>query len=116
MSFGQIEYNEDGLPMCEICGKHFHRVISHVRQKHQMTAFEYKETFGLNNIKGVCSQASSDKTRKATMSNFDKVVTKNLLQNGKNTRFEKGSKGRTKEKVREQTKSRLISHIKEISK
>ena len=116
MSYGVIEYDEDGLPMCEICQKYFHRVMSHARQKHEMTAFEYKETFGLNNIKGICSKVSSEKTREATMSNFDKVITKNLLQNGKNTRFEKGWKGRTKEKVRQQTKVRLISHIKEISK
>ena len=26
MSYGKIEYNENGLPKCEICGEHYHRV------------------------------------------------------------------------------------------
>ena len=41
------------------------------------------------------------------MSNYESVIKKNLIINGKTTRFSLGHKGRTKDKVSEQTLIRL---------
>jgi hypothetical protein len=113
MSYGIIEFDESGKPICEICKKSFNRVISHVRQVHNMNEREYKITYGFDLKKGICSKNSSTKTREKTLSNFDKCVSKNLIINGKKYRFVKGSEGRTKEKVSEQTKIRLKQRLKE---
>lgn len=107
MAYGEIEYNEDGQPKCEVCGKYFNRVISHVRQKHEMNEKEYKKQFGFDLYKGICSKESSERTRLKTLSNYDKCIEGNLIINGSKTRFKDGCKGRTKEKVSEQTRIRL---------
>jgi hypothetical protein len=46
MAYGIIEYDEKGNPICEICGKGFSKVISHVWQAHEMTGKEYKKEYG----------------------------------------------------------------------
>lgn len=109
MSYGIIEYNSDGQPKCEICGEHFERVAAHVRQKHDMSAREYKQTYGFDLSKGICSKESSAKSRDKNLENYDKVVGKNLIKKGESTRFKKGSKGRTKDQVSEQTRRMLIA-------
>jgi len=111
MSYGEIEYNENGLPKCEICGEHYHRVIAHVRQVHGLDAREYKLKFGFDLIKGICSRESSEKTRIKTMLHYDNVIGNNLLIGGKKTRFEIGSNGRTRDKISQQTMTRLKSNV-----
>jgi len=113
MSYGKIEYNEDGQPKCEICGNHFNRVIGHVRQNHQMNKKEYKKRFGFDLNKGICSKESSQKTREKTLNNYDKCIQKNLVIKGVKNRFVLGDKGRTKDLVSAQTKSRLKERLKE---
>jgi hypothetical protein len=112
MAYGEVEYDNNGKPICEICGKSFNRLLSHVRQKHEINEREYKLTYGLDLKKGICSKESSEKTRIKTLENFDKVIAKNLLKNGEKSRFKKGDKGRTKDKVSEQTRKRLVQHAK----
>ena len=112
MSYGKIEYNEDGQPKCEICGEYFNRVIAHARQKHEINEKEYKKRFGFDLKKGICSKESSEKTRVKTLGNYDKCVQKNLIGNGSKTRFIKGSEGRTKDKVSAQTNIRLKERLK----
>lgn len=107
MSYGIIEYNNDGNPMCEICGLFFKRVLSHVWQKHEMNERDYKMTFGFDLIKGICSAKSSAKTRKSTLNNYEKCIRRNLNIRGKRTRFVPGEIGRTKDMVSEQTKNML---------
>lgn len=107
MAYGVIEYNADGLPKCELCGKCFNRVLSHVRQKHAMTEREYKIMFGFDLVKGITSAQSREKSRQAVLNNFEKVVEKNLIKNGEQSRFKKGSEGRTRDQVSEQTKLML---------
>jgi hypothetical protein len=107
MSYGKIEYNEDGLPKCEICGEHYHRVTAHVRQVHGLSAKEYKKEFGFDLQKGICSKESSQKSRDKAMSNYDKVIGENLIKGGEETRFKVGSRGRTREQVSQQTLNRL---------
>ena len=85
--------------------------MAHVRQKHDMNEKEYKKQHGLELGKGICSKRSSELSRQRALENYDVVIKKNLLENGKNTRFKDGSKGRTKDKVSEQTRIKLSERI-----
>ena len=116
MSYGIIEYNTEGQPKCEICGKHFERVLRHVNQKHDMMAIDYKDQFGFDRIKGICSKESAERTRYKTYQNYDKCIKKNLEEAGTKSRFTKGCKGRTKDMISDQTMNRLISHFNVIGK
>ena len=121
MSYGIIEYNDEGKPKCEICGKHFDRVLAHVRQIHHVNEREYKLRFGFDLSKGICSRSSSEKTRTKTLLNYDTVIKQNLIDNGKTTRFTRGCKGRTKDQVSEQTRIAMIErlnspHMQEVRK
>lgn len=111
MSYGIIEYNQNGLPKCEICGQYFKRVLPHVRQKHFMTEREYKIMFGFDVKKGITSKESKEKSREAIMRNYERCITENLSKGAK-YRFKKGSSGRTKNKVSQQTKIMLIERAK----
>jgi len=113
MSYGIIEYNDQGLPKCEICGKYFKRVLSHVRQKHFMPEREYKTMFGFDLRKGICSKESSELSKNKTLSNFDKCIKNNLLSKGNKSKFIKGHKGRTKDMVSAQTKIMLKKRLEE---
>lgn len=113
MAYGIIEYDDLGNPICEICKKSFSRVICHVRQTHNMDEREYKITFGFDLKKGICSKESASKTREKTLENFERCISKNLIAKGEKSRFKKGDKGRTKDKVSQQTKIRLKERLKE---
>lgn len=113
MGYGIIEYDESGLPKCEICGKHFKRVLNHVRQKHDMNEREYKLKFGFDLIKGICSNASSALSRIRVLMNYDKCILNNLEVKGIDSRFVKGAEGRTKDMVSKQTKIRLKKRLTE---
>ena len=112
MAYGIIEYDNIGNPICEVCGKSFKRVLTHVRQKHNMSEKEYKKEFGFDLKKGICSKFSAELSRQAVEKNYNKVVEKNLIKNGVKTRFIKGDKGRTKEKVSPQTRIMLKERLK----
>jgi len=116
MPYGIIEYNEDGLPKCEICDKYFKRVAAHVRQKHNMFEKEYKALYGFDLYKGICSKESHDIARQRVYENYDRCIASNLVNKGNSTRFVKGSEGRTKEKVSYQTFLSLSKRWKEIHK
>lgn len=111
MSYGIIEFDDMGNPVCEICGKSFKRVLTHVRQKHDMTERDYKIKFGFDLKKGICSKFSSELSRIAVEDNYDRVVVQNLNKKGKSTRFKKGDKGRTKDQVSEQTRIMLKKRL-----
>jgi hypothetical protein len=112
MSYGIVEYDKEGKPICEICKKSFKRVLSHVRQKHDMNEREYKKKYGLDLNKGICSKESSELSRERVMENYDKVVTKNLVKGGSKSRFKDGSKGRVKANVSQQTRIALKKRLK----
>ena len=115
MAYGTIEYSEDGKPKCEICGEYFSRVLNHARYKHFINEKEYKRQFGLDLYKGICSKDSAGKTRETTLRNYDKCVKVNLIIRGDKTRFSPGSKGRTKDKVSEQSRLKLKDQLKQHS-
>ncbi len=116
MAYGTIEYNEDGLPKCELCGEFFSRVLTHVRQKHEMNERDYKVRFGLPFNLGICSTESAQMSRNKTLDNYDICVTQNLLEGGRNNRYKKGAKGRTKEQVSEHTRLLLSNKGKSKTK
>jgi hypothetical protein len=109
---GKVHYDENGKPICSICGKSFDRLLTHVRQKHFMTEREYKEMNGLDVGTGIISKESKQKSRDAVFRNYNKVVAKNLIMAGESTRYKAGHEGRTKDMVSEQTKKRLIERLK----
>lgn len=108
---GEVSYDTQGKPICHICGNSFHRILCHVRQKHNLSARQYKKKFGLDLIKGVCSRESHDLASQRNKENFETVVGKNLLLGGIKTRFKKGCNGRTKDKVSLQTKRKLRERL-----
>ena len=112
--YGVTEYNKEGKAKCEICGKYFDRVSSHVRQKHNMSAYEYKKAYGLDTRKGICSEKSRKKSSKKTYENYEKVIAENLINKGFSTRFKKCSKGRTREQLSEQSIIRLTNQINQV--
>jgi hypothetical protein len=113
MAIGIVEYNSEGHPKCEICGQYFKRVLSHVRQKHEINEREYKMAFGFDLNKGICSKESSAISRKRVYENYDKCIKRNLEDKGERSRFKKGNKGRTKEQVSAQTKIMLKEKLEE---
>ena len=96
---GEIVYDEQLRPICHICGRAYNKLMSHARLKHDLTAIEYKKLFGLNTTQGIISPITADILRRHVDRNYDAVVKENLMVCGVDTRFEKGSKGRTKEKL-----------------
>lgn len=107
--YGHPEYNQQGLVKCEICGKYFARVAVHVRQKHEMTAREYKIEFGFDVSKGLCSEDSAEKSREAVLNHPDLI--ERLKVNGEKFRFEAGHEGRVV--ISEQTRTRLRARLNE---
>jgi hypothetical protein len=109
---GKIETNGEGLVMCKICGEYFHRVCSHTRQRHNVSAREYKKIFGLESKKGICSEISRKLSSDIAKQDKNGVISKNLLEDGVKSRFAMGNEGRTKKKLRPQTLMALKEHAK----
>jgi len=108
MSYGKIEYDEDGLPICEICGLSFKRVIAHARQKHGVSEREYKIEFGLDLKKGICSKESAEKSREIGLRMAD-----SLTDHGEKTRFKKGHK--RPRVISEQTRLKFIARLPDMA-
>lgn len=108
---GKVHYDDRGYPRCHVCGKSFKKVLTHVWQKHGMSADEYKEHYGLDAGKGIICDDTRAKLRAAVSRNYDKVVVENLLNKNEATQFKPGSGGRTRDKVRLQTKLVLVNNI-----
>ena len=109
--YGEVKYSPDDKPICHICGKAYDKLLSHVTQVHNINARDYKKEFGLDVIKGIMSEESTEIARVRNEENYDLVVEENLLKKGEKTRFEEGCKGRTKDKVSEQTRRKLIKQL-----
>lgn len=112
MRRGKINFTEDNKPICPYCGLAFDRLASHTRQKHNISAAEFKKKWGLDMKKGICSPESSEKTRIQTLMYGRRVIFENLLKKGSKTRFQIGSKGRTRDQVSLETLERLKERLK----
>jgi len=115
MKKGVINYDSFGKPICNICGKGYNKLISHVVQKHNISAIEYKETYGYDLHKSILSKKAEDNARKNAVRNMPKYIN-NLIKSGEKTRFKNGHKGRTKDKVSQQTLNRIKNQINTINK
>ena len=108
---GEVVYDEEGKPICHICGRAFKKLASHAYNRHKISASDYKEMFGLNNTKGLIAESTREILREHSKNNYDKVVKENLIKKGENSRFKNGDKGRTKDKVRLQCRNVLIQNV-----
>lgn len=108
--YGTIGYNDEGKPICHICGKAYHKLMSHVHQIHEISAYEYKVEFGLETSKGIMSDDSKELASERAYENYDEVIAKNLIEKGVDTRYKIGCPGRTKDMVSEQTRRTLAKN------
>lgn len=112
-NYGKVIYDAGGMLVCHICGKGGFRALGHhVRQIHldvvpDMRA--YKEMFGLDLKKGILvEQTRLIKAQRVRENGTDlNLSSKKSIE----ARFKKGSKGRTKDQVSEQTRRMLIARI-----
>lgn len=110
--YGVITRDPNDKPICHICGRAFDALMTHARQTHRISEAEYKERFGLDAGKGITSFKTWIKFRRSNQLHYHTVVKQNLIKRGQATRFQPGSPGRTKDKVRHQTYLRLIKQFK----
>ena len=85
-----MEPSEDTI-QCLVCDKYYRQVGSHITQKHNMTAREYREIYGLEVKRGLTK--GSYRELKAEQARESGVIEPNLLEAGKATRFKKGQEG-----------------------
>lgn len=89
---------------CKICKKYFKRVCGHVRQKHGLSAREYKIKFGYDVIRGIMTPEDREKMRRLALEN---KMDQQLLRAGEKTRFKKKQPGLGIYKRSDQTMQRL---------
>lgn len=75
---GELHYDNDGNILCHVCGRGFKKLTEHIRSKHGLDKYEYKEKFGLN--RGV----------KLTGKNFVPNITIPINEVDCDTKFKKG--------------------------
>jgi len=80
---------DDNKLQCQICGKWYKQVGSHIYQEHKMTAREYRKEYGFDLKKG---QTTGDYKELKHRQVFQCGGVKNLIT-GKKFRFHKGQKG-----------------------
>lgn len=100
---------------CLICGKDFIKPLAHAWQKHQISAKEYKKTFGLDSKKGLITSEHKAHLAQKVQDNYDKVVSLNLLKRGQVTRFRKGDRNIGTYERSEETMTRLKKHWKKVA-
>lgn len=109
---GEVKYSPEGLVVCHVCGKAYKKLMNHTWQIHGLTEKEYKLEFGLNANQGLICEETKQKMQTAVKKHYDKVVLNNLIKKGEKTRFFKGSKGRSRSKIRTQELNRLRLYAK----
>lgn len=97
---------------CVICGKYYTKPIAHAWQRHGTDEREYKQYAGLDHKKGIIPEEAREVLRKYVRANYAKVVTKNLLTNGKKSRYKRGDPNIGKYTRSAQTIARLKNRTK----
>lgn len=87
---GTLSLTEDGNPICHICGQAHINLSNHIVLKHKMRVEDYKEKYKLPQNLSLTSEAFRNTMREHNTKNYEVVVTKNLLEHGKATRFRPG--------------------------
>lgn len=102
---GEIHFDDEGKLICHICGRSYHKLGAHIKQKHDISTDKYKEKFGLNRGAKLTSKSVQDVFRKNT-ANLENL-TKNRIP------FKKGHSASKGQKRRLQTiKDRTGTHYK----
>lgn len=104
---------EEQRTICQICGKKFQHLGSHVAKGHKMTAREYKEEFGLDYKFSLISREVLEKKREAFEEDREKYLA-NLFKHGKKYQFKKGHSNLTR--VSEQSRKRHGNQLQKIRK
>ena len=102
-----IRKDSNWLIICELCGKSFNKLGSHLRMTEKIRTSEYRKQFWLMSRVRLMSDESIEKARQRNLENKELVVNKNLLKYWVGTRFKKWSKGRTRDMLSEQWLRRL---------
>lgn len=84
--------------------------MSHAWQRHSVLAREYKDTFGIEQGKGLIDSEQREILREHVKQNADIVIKKNLVNKGRMTRFKKGDSeiGRYKRSAETLEKLRVL--------
>lgn len=84
-AYGEVTYAPNGDCICPECGKAFRKLGNHIRQSHNMLCKEFFPKHGWHIRK---TKATNKDYRKHMRDIQDPLcITKNLLENGKSTRF-----------------------------
>lgn len=83
---------DPGKIMCLICGHYYTQVGTHIVQRHNMTAREYRKQYGYNLKRGQLPPDYRELKAKRVKDTWNKVKD-NLLVKGKASRFKKGAPG-----------------------
>jgi len=110
MSYGIVEYNEEGKVKCEICNRFFHAVSRHTYHTHKLTALEYKKQFGFNTSRGLSSKSFKEVLKLQGQRSY--AENPHCFDTG--NRFVKGSRGRVKAVLSEQARLRLVESAKSL--
>ena len=78
---------EPGKIQCVLCEGWYHKVCSHVVQKHRITSKEYKDLIGVSHESGIMSKRSKEIARKRVYENKEKSININLIEGGRKTRY-----------------------------
>lgn len=74
----------DDKKKCAICGLWYRRVAAHVARRHQMNAYQYKQSIGIRTSRGIMTQEDRERMRELALTyNMDE----RLKVLGKKTRF-----------------------------
>lgn len=87
---GTVYYAPNGDPICHICGQAHAKLGQHILYVHNLSSQEYKKMFGLRTAFKLTNQDYSHRMRDYTYQYKDKVITDNLINAGKHTRFVQG--------------------------
>ena len=86
---GRVEYDNRGCVICHICGRAYKRLGSHIKESHNMTIADYKESYGL------CNNAKTTEIEYSKMMHdlaYKNGMVEQLQRCGYNTRIQKGQK------------------------
>ena len=111
MAYGELRYDSEQRPICEICGKGYDKLGFHVWRRHGIKAKDYKAIYGLDKGVGLISEKTRREMSKVAKENID--INMDNLSRGKNTRFIKGQA--MPFEISEQTRKRRRKNMERIN-
>lgn len=61
--YGTVAYDENGKPICHVCGMACNKLIEHTKRKHGLNSQDYRKQFGLMDTTRLTSPEYSEKMR-----------------------------------------------------